>query len=41
MGFESLFAFTLLGGMAAGAYVFETCFARKRSAIARGFCPWW
>ena len=31
MGLESLFAFTLLGGMAAGAYVFEACFARKRS----------
>ena len=36
MGLESLFAFTLLGGMAAGAYVFETCFARKRS----GNRPW-
>lgn len=40
MGLESLFAFTLLGGMAAGAYVFETCFARKRSGNRRGFCPW-
>lgn len=36
MGFESLFAFTVLGGMAAGAYVFETCFARTRS----GDRPW-
>lgn len=36
MGLESLFAFTLLGGIAAGAYVFEACFTRKRS----GERPW-
>lgn len=30
MGLESLFLFTLLGGLAAGAYVFETCFQRTR-----------
>lgn len=31
MGLESLFLFTLLGGLSAGVYVFETCFARKRA----------
>ncbi len=36
MGLESLFAFTLLGGAAAGAYVFETCFAKER----QGERPW-
>ncbi len=36
MGLESLFAFTLLGGAAAGAYVFETCFAKTR----QGERPW-
>lgn len=36
MGLESLFAFTLLGGAAAGAYVFETCFAKDR----QGERPW-
>ena len=36
MGLESLFLFTLLGGMAAGAYAFETCFQRTRT----GERPW-
>lgn len=36
MGLESLFLFTLLGGMAAGAYAFETGLARKRE----GSRPW-
>ena len=36
MGLESLFLFTLLGGLAAGAYVFETCFQRTR----KGERPW-
>ena len=36
MGLESLFLFTLLGGLAAGAYVFETCFQR----IRKGERPW-
>lgn len=36
MGLESLFLFTLLGGLAAGAYVFETCFQRTR----KGEHPW-
>ena len=36
MGLTSLFLFTLLGGLAAGAYVFDTCFNRKRE----GDRPW-
>ena len=32
MGLESLFLFTLLGGLAAGAYVFEVCFQRTRKS---------
>lgn len=36
MGLESLLIFTLLGGMAAGAYGFETVLARKRE----GERPW-
>ncbi len=36
MGLESLFAFTLLGGLAAGAYTFETVLRRKRE----GARPW-
>lgn len=36
MGLESLFLFTLLGGLAAGAYVFEACFQRTR----KGERPW-
>ena len=36
MGLESLFLFTLLGGLAAGAYVFEACFQRTRT----GERPW-
>lgn len=30
MGLISLYLFTMLGGLAAGTYVFETCFCRKR-----------
>lgn len=36
MGLTSLFLFTLLGGLAAGAYVFDVCFNRKRD----GERPW-
>ncbi len=36
MGLISLYLFTLLGGLAAGTYVFETCFCRKRE----GSRPW-
>ncbi len=36
MGLESLFLFTLLGGLAAGAYVVETIYQRKRE----GARPW-
>ena len=36
MGLESLFLFTLLGGLAAGAYVLEACFQRTRT----GERPW-
>lgn len=32
----SLYLFTLLGGLAAGTYVFDTCFSRKRE----GARPW-
>lgn len=36
MGLVSLYLFTLLGGLAAGTYVFETCFRRERT----GDRPW-
>lgn len=36
MGLESLYLFTLLGGLAAGAYAFETLLCRKRE----GGRPW-
>jgi DMSO reductase anchor subunit len=36
MGLESLFLFTLLGGLAAGTYLSETCFQRERT----GGKPW-
>lgn len=36
MGLESLFAFTMLGGLAAGAYAFETALRRTRE----GARPW-
>lgn len=36
MGLESLFAFTMLGGLAAGAYVFETVLRKTRE----GDRPW-
>ncbi len=36
MGLVSLYLFTLLGGLAAGAYVFETCLRRNRE----GARPW-
>lgn len=36
MGLESLFVFTLLGGLATGAYAFETVLRRKRE----GARPW-
>ena len=32
MGLESLYLFTLLGGLAAGTYVSETCFQRTRAS---------
>lgn len=36
MGLESLFAFTMLGGLAAGAYVFETVLRKTRESAR----PW-
>lgn len=36
MGLESLYAFTMVGGLAAGVYVFETFLRRKRE----GAHPW-
>ncbi len=36
MGLMSLYLFTLLGGLAAGLYIFETCFKRVRE----GERPW-
>ncbi|WP_225748687.1 DMSO reductase [Paraeggerthella sp. Marseille-Q4926] len=36
MGLESLYLFTMLGGLAAGAYAFETCLRRTRE----GTRPW-
>lgn len=37
MGLTSLYLFTMLGGLAAGTYVFETCFTRQRDKEGR---PW-
>lgn len=36
MGLESLYVFTMLGGLAAGVYVFDTCLRRRRA----GGRPW-
>lgn len=39
MELVSLYLFTLLGGMAAGAYVFETCLRRQRTGARPWFIP--